>query len=87
MAVTGTRVADFVIYTRKGLSVQRIPFDHDLWTKDMLPKLKSFYTHYIVAELHTQRVKRDLKLYTSTDKVFINFCKGYYRANENIKYL
>ena len=31
MGVTGTRWCDFIVYTRKGLYVQRIPFDSQFW--------------------------------------------------------
>ena len=40
---------DFVIYTPKGLSVQRIPFDSQYWT-EKFPKLKSFYDDCIAPE-------------------------------------
>ena len=34
---------DFVIYTNKEVSVQRIAFNEDIWNNKLLPKLTSFY--------------------------------------------
>ena len=42
---------DFVIYTMKGLSVQRIPFDSSYWTDKLLPKLVSFYDNCVAPEI------------------------------------
>ena len=52
---------DFVIWTRKGLSVQRIPFDSEMW-KRMVPKLQQFYISGMVAEQYSGRIKRGKKL-------------------------
>ena len=32
MALTGAKWCDFIIYTKKGVSVQRIRFDEQFWT-------------------------------------------------------
>ena len=63
MAVCGLEWVDFVIWTRKGMSVQRIHRDLTKWNDVMLPKLIKFYTTGVVAELYTSRLKRGLKLY------------------------
>ena len=42
---------DFVIYTKKGLSIQRIPFHSAYWTDKLLPKLTSFYDNCIAPEI------------------------------------
>ena len=49
MAVGERTWCDFVVYTSKGLSVQRIPYDHQCWT-DNLPKLLAFYDECIAPE-------------------------------------
>ena len=47
MAVTGARWCDFIVYTSKGLYVQRIPFDPIFW-RNLKQKLLSYYfTHFI----------------------------------------
>lgn len=57
MAIGQRPWCDFVIYTTKGLSVERIQFDNDYWTNTLLPKLESFYDNCIAPEvvspLHT----------------------------------
>lgn len=50
MAVTGRTWYDFVIYTEKGLSVKRIPFDRDFRQFDLLPKLTDFYENCLAPE-------------------------------------
>ncbi len=42
---------DFVVYTMKGISVQRIPFDPAYWRNKLLPKLNSFYNNCVAPEL------------------------------------
>ena len=42
---------DFVVYTEKGISIQRIPFDETYWKNKLLPKLTSFYDHCVVPEI------------------------------------
>jgi len=49
MAIGERTWCDFVVYTSKGLNVQRIQFDHQYWT-DNLPKLLSFYNNCIAPE-------------------------------------
>ena len=51
MAVGGRPWCDFVIFTTKGISSQRILFDNDYWNKDLLPKLASFYDNCIAPEI------------------------------------
>lgn len=47
MAVTGARWCDFVVYTRKGLSIERIPYDPPFWLT-LKESLRSFYfTHFL----------------------------------------
>ena len=42
---------DFVIFTRKGIHIQRIKFDHVYWTEKLLPKLEVFYDNCFAPEL------------------------------------
>ena len=47
LGVTQAKWCDFVIYTEKGLSIERIKYDHQYWT-NMKNTLQSFYfTHFI----------------------------------------
>jgi hypothetical protein len=48
----------------RGISVERIHFDSALWTAEMLPKLKDFFTQARVPEMFTGRVKKGLPLFS-----------------------
>lgn len=63
MAVTGLKSVDFVLYTKKGITIERISFDEGFFKTEMLPKLQQFYTRFIVAEKFSKRVARELTLY------------------------
>ena len=63
----GVKWADFVIWTKKGLSVERIPYREDFWQQNMLYKLKDFYTNDFMAELFSERVKRGISLFSEHD--------------------
>ena len=43
MAITDRKWCDFVIYTSKGISIERITFDEDFQKNTLLPKLVNFY--------------------------------------------
>ena len=62
MALYEVDWADFVIWTRKGLHVERINFDKHMWL-EMLPKLEVFYTKAFVPEIFSNKVKTGLPLY------------------------
>ena len=62
MAVCNVDWVDFVIWTKKDISVQRVVRDRNFWD-GMLPKLQEFYVRGITAEMYTQRVKRGKLLY------------------------
>ena len=51
MAITERAWCDFVVYTEKGVSVQRIPFDAAFWSNDLLPKLLSFFDNCLAPEI------------------------------------
>lgn len=42
---------DFVVYTTKGISVQRINFDSNFWETRLLPKLTDFYDNCLAPEI------------------------------------
>ena len=43
MAITDRTWCDFVVYTTKGIAVERIAFDKDFWKNELLPKLVDFF--------------------------------------------
>jgi hypothetical protein len=47
MGVTGARWCDFIVYTSKGLYVQRIPFNHRHWS-ELKDKLEAYYFNQFV---------------------------------------
>ena len=51
MAVGDRPWCDFVIYTLKGISVERIKFDKDFWSMKLLPKLVEFYDKCLAPEI------------------------------------
>jgi hypothetical protein len=62
MAISQRTWCDFVIWTLKGISVERIYFDEVLW-KRMREKLAKFYLNGIIPELFSSRVRRGTSLY------------------------
>ena len=42
---------DFIIYTTKGINVERIHFDKLFWEKELLPKLVHFYDNCLAPEI------------------------------------
>lgn len=66
MAVCDVSWCDFVLWSRKGIHVQRVYRD-DSWWQKVLPKLLSFHAEVIVPEVVEMRVPRrllPLSLYT-----------------------
>ena len=51
MALTDTSWCDFVMWSPQWISLQRIPFDHELWEGLMLPKLSDFYQDWMLPQL------------------------------------
>ena len=39
----GRKWCDFVVYTKKGNSIERLPFDPQFWEGVLLSKLSNFY--------------------------------------------
>ena len=50
MAIGNRPWCDFIVYTLKGLSINRIKFDNEYWT-NALPKLVSFYDNCVAPEI------------------------------------
>ena len=63
MAVLDVHWVDFVVWTKKGINVQRICFDEEFWQQNMLHKLKVFYSANFLAELFSHRIERNLPLF------------------------
>lgn len=57
MAIAGVNWCDFVVYTNKGIFVERILLNKELWNKEMFPKLTEFYINYAVSHLNPRRVE------------------------------
>ncbi len=51
MAITGRNWCDFVVFTLKGLSIQRIAFDQEFWQTELLPKLTDFFDNCLAPEV------------------------------------
>ena len=67
MAVTKRSWCDFVVYTTRGIAVERLYFDPGFWSDTMLPKLADFYNNClcpaIVSPIHLVGMKmHDLRL-------------------------
>ena len=56
MATCNVEWAEFIVYTEKDIVSERVYFDNDLWNKEMLPKLTSFYFTYIYPELVKNKI-------------------------------
>ncbi len=56
MAITGTSVCDFVVYTKKTMEVIPVTLDVPLW-QDIESKLCEFFEVYIVPEILTGRLR------------------------------
>ena len=50
MGVTQRKWCDFIVYTEKGLSIQRIYFDELYWM-NLLTKLQDFYDNCLAPEI------------------------------------
>ena len=48
MGVTGAKWCDFVVYTSKGMSIERIPFDPHFWNS-LKVTLKLYYFKHFLA--------------------------------------
>ena len=51
MAVGGRPWCDFIIYTTKGISVERVSFDEEYWKHTLLPVLEGFFDNCLGPEI------------------------------------
>ena len=51
MAIGERPWCDFVIYTTKGISIERIQYNKDFWKSKLLPKLTAFYVNCVGPEI------------------------------------
>ena len=51
MAIGSRSWCDFVVYTSKGINIERIAFDALFWNDELLPKLKDFYDNCMAPEI------------------------------------
>jgi len=40
-----------IVYTSKGVSVERVRYDQEFWEKDLLPRLEEFYNKCVAPEI------------------------------------
>ena len=50
MGIGGRKWCDFIVYTNKGISIERIPFDENFW-EDLCSKLLEFYNCCVAPEI------------------------------------
>ena len=67
MAIGGRKWCDFVIFTLRGISVERIYFDPVYWQTNLLPKLQDFWHKCVAPEIiqpvhHLGLPLRDMRL-------------------------
>ena len=55
MATLHVNWCDFIIFTNKDLHVERIKFESELWDKQMLPELSSFYFKYLSSSFSNEQ--------------------------------
>lgn len=73
MALTGTALCDFVVWTEVDLVVVTIPFDAQYWTS-LEPQLDKFFTTFVVPELFQRQLKYSM-LPLSDSKLDTNQCE------------
>ena len=51
MAIGVRPWCDFIVYTSKGVSVERVCYDQVFWENDLFPKLEEFYNKCVAPEI------------------------------------
>ena len=51
MAIGARPWCDFILYTPRGVSVERVCYDQKFWEQDLLPKLEEFYKTCVAPEM------------------------------------
>jgi hypothetical protein len=62
MGITGREWVDFVVWTTKEMTIERIKFDEETWAQ-MKIKLHDFFARGVVPELFTRCVQREKPLF------------------------
>lgn len=47
MGITGAKWCDFVVYTQKGMPIERIPFSSEHWQELEMKLVSYYYKHFI----------------------------------------
>ena len=68
-----------IVYTSKGVSVERVRYDQEFWEKDLLPRLEEFYNKCVAPEIVCPCLSfRELNYLTglkeTNNKMIIKFC-------------
>jgi len=58
MAISNVKFTDFVVWTPSSLEIINVKYDPAIWTEEMLPSLKKFYTLYMLPAIY---IKFDIK--------------------------
>lgn len=61
LALCELDIADFIVWSPKGMSVERISVDKTLWSY-MYPQLEAFHKEYLVPEFFLMRLPRELEI-------------------------
>ena len=51
MAIGERPWCDFVVFTKKGISIERVLFDEEYWKDTLLPKLEAFFDNCLGPEI------------------------------------
>ena len=75
MGVSGAKWRDFIVYMKKGFSVERIPFDAGYW-ETLKQKLCTYYFTHFIKIAESEFAKCSTTTFTSFSAV-IDACNGY----------
>ena len=54
MALTGAKWCDFVVYTSRGLNIERIDFDEEHWKKVRAILQRTYFRYFLPAAAKTK---------------------------------
>ena len=46
MAITGAKWCDYILYTIKGMHIERVLFNEQMWSASILPRVEHFYFNH-----------------------------------------
>ena len=64
MHIIGVEWCDFVVYTPRGIFVERIVHDGMYWEETLLPQLQNFYRDHVIPELCTAAIYRQMHAFS-----------------------